>query len=120
MAMMNVTRRPPIIPVLLPEYRYCAKDEIIKPYRAHHCRICGTCVLKFDHHCPWIGQCVGARNHKFFINFNQATAVFTAYVFATLLAYTVKESDSDIDAQRIVIIALYAFSFVSIPVTDAS
>ncbi|KIY68821.1 zf-DHHC-domain-containing protein [Cylindrobasidium torrendii FP15055 ss-10] len=108
MAMMNVTRRPPITPVLLPEYRYCSKDEIIKPYRAHHCRICGTCVLKFDHHCPWIGQCVGARNHKFFINFNQATAMFTAYVFATLLAYTVKESDSDIDAQRIVIIALAA------------
>lgn len=52
MAMMNVDRKPPLTPVLLPQYRYCEKDELVKPYRAHHCRLCGTCVLKYDHHCP--------------------------------------------------------------------
>ncbi|KAJ6578702.1 hypothetical protein DFH09DRAFT_346566 [Mycena vulgaris] len=33
-------------------HRWCARCAIVKPYRAHHCRVCGTCVLKFDHHCP--------------------------------------------------------------------
>jgi hypothetical protein len=36
------TRRPNTTPVLKPEYRYCARDEHIKPYRTHHCRVCGT------------------------------------------------------------------------------
>lgn len=40
-----------------------------KPERAHHCRTCGTCILKFDHHCPWINQCVGLGNERYFILF---------------------------------------------------
>lgn len=39
---LSFTRTPPMTPILLPEYRYCARDGIIKPYRAHHCRACGT------------------------------------------------------------------------------
>jgi hypothetical protein len=45
-------RLPPTTPVLLPEWRYCKTCEIVKPYRTHHCRACGTCVLRYDHHCP--------------------------------------------------------------------
>ncbi|KAJ3972005.1 zf-DHHC-domain-containing protein [Lentinula raphanica] len=104
----HVTRRPPTTPVLAPEYRFCSKCMLIKPYRAHHCRVCGTCVLKYDHHCPWIGQCVGARNHKFFMNFNLATAIFTSYTFSTLIAYTVRSTNNneDLDPQQIILIAL--------------
>lgn len=40
-----------------------------KPERAHHCRTCKTCVLKYDHHCPWINQCVGLGNERYFILF---------------------------------------------------
>jgi len=43
--------------------KWCAK---YKPDRCHHCRICRTCILKMDHHCPWIYNCVGFRNHKYF------------------------------------------------------
>lgn len=42
----RVARRPRTTPVLLPEHRYCAKDEIVKPYRTHHCRSCGTVSLQ--------------------------------------------------------------------------
>lgn len=33
--------------------RFCEKCQIIKPDRGHHCSVCGMCVLKMDHHCPW-------------------------------------------------------------------
>ena len=36
-----ISRRPPTYPVLAPQYRYCRREEILKPPRAHHCRICG-------------------------------------------------------------------------------
>ncbi|KAJ3491933.1 hypothetical protein NLI96_g375 [Meripilus lineatus] len=104
---MMFTRRPSTTPVLLPEFRYCHKDEFVRPMRAHHCRACGTCILKYDHH--WIGQCVGAHNHKFFVNFLQWALLFCSWTFATLLAATVKSNSNpnrDIDPQQVVVIAV--------------
>ncbi|GLB44476.1 putative DHHC palmitoyltransferase family protein [Lyophyllum shimeji] len=106
-----ISRRPWTTPILRPENRYCPKDQIVKPHRTHHCRSCGTCILKYDHHCPWIGQCVGARNQKFFVNFVQAASVYTIYVFVTLIVFTVRSARSPqgrVDPQRIVVIALAA------------
>ncbi|XP_064131421.1 palmitoyltransferase ZDHHC20 isoform X4 [Loxodonta africana] len=34
--------------------RYCERCQLIKPDRAHHCSACDICVLKMDHHCPWL------------------------------------------------------------------
>jgi len=42
--------------------RYCSTCWIRKPYRAKHCAECGKCVLRFDHHCPFTGNCIGAGN----------------------------------------------------------
>ena len=36
--------------------------QVLQPPRAHHCRQCGKCVRKMDHHCPWINNCVGHEN----------------------------------------------------------
>jgi len=47
--------------------RYCKWCMRYKPDRCHHCRVCNSCVLRMDHHCPWIANCVGFRNHKYFL-----------------------------------------------------
>jgi len=41
----------------------------IKPNRAHHCRRCKRCVLKMDHHCAYLGTCIGLMNYKPFLLF---------------------------------------------------
>lgn len=48
---------------------YCKKCQYPRPPRAHHCKICRKCTLKMDHHCPWIGNCVGVYNQKYFYQF---------------------------------------------------
>ncbi|KAI6017944.1 zf-DHHC-domain-containing protein [Pisolithus microcarpus] len=68
----------------------CQKCHDTRPERAHHCRICNRCVLKFDHHCPVrINQCVGLYNERHFVLFMAylvfATSTFTIFGFPHVL-----------------------------------
>ena len=48
---------------------FCKKCNSYRPIRAHHCSTCKKCVMKLDHHCPWIFNCVGYKNQKIFFLF---------------------------------------------------
>ncbi|KAM7508752.1 hypothetical protein LguiA_019205 [Lonicera macranthoides] len=61
--------------------RYCRKCNQTKPPRCHHCSVCGRCVLKMDHHCVWVVNCVGALNYKYFLLF-----LFYTFLETTLSA----------------------------------
>ncbi|XP_043695328.1 protein S-acyltransferase 10 [Telopea speciosissima] len=41
----------------------CTYCNIVQPPRAKHCHDCDKCVLQFDHHCVWLGTCIGQGNH---------------------------------------------------------
>ncbi|KFG57701.1 DHHC zinc finger domain-containing protein [Toxoplasma gondii RUB] len=66
------------------ERRECKWCLHYKPDRTHHCRVCRTCVLKMDHHCPWIDNCVGWGNHKYFMLSIIYSSVLSIYVAATM------------------------------------
>lgn len=58
---------------------------IVRPPRAFHCNTCGVCIEAQDHHCPWMGTCIGKRNLKYFLAFLFWTAV---HAFATAIICT--------------------------------
>lgn len=47
----------------------CPDCKIIKFKRSRHCHQCHRCVKKFDHHCQWLNNCIGARNLGVFYTF---------------------------------------------------
>ncbi|XP_042219489.1 palmitoyltransferase ZDHHC20-B-like isoform X3 [Homarus americanus] len=72
------------------DIRYCDKCVQIKPDRCHHCSVCGVCVLKLDHHCPWVNNCVAFTNYKFFILFLGYALLYCLFIGATTLQYFIK------------------------------
>jgi ribosomal protein L40E len=66
------------------DFKICKSCNILKPIRAHHCQVCGYCVFKMDHHCPWINNCVGQNNHRYFMLF--LTHTLFGCIFVSLLS----------------------------------
>lgn len=75
----------------LPEssaWETCAKCTFLKPPRTHHCRVCDRCVLKMDHHCPWVNNCVGFHNYRYFCAFMLYLALCCIIVLLTSVVPT--------------------------------
>jgi palmitoyltransferase len=50
-------------PASSPRTYTCSYCQVVQPPRSKHCHDCDRCVLQFDHHCVWLGTCIGQNNH---------------------------------------------------------
>ncbi|CAL2029233.1 unnamed protein product [Caenorhabditis brenneri] len=69
-----------------PKDKYCMNCNNWKGPSTSHCKACDRCIYRMDHHCPHIGQCVGAHNQSHFFLFLLYLLIGTGLYF--LLAPT--------------------------------
>jgi len=98
------------------EVKKCHRCDGPKPSRCHHCKVCRRCVLKMDHHCPFVNNCVGLRNHRFFIMFLLELVLACTIIVAAMLPQllsALRHHPGDTLAHRIHIITSFAVALIA-------
>lgn len=97
--------------------KFCKTCMLFRPPRSSHCSICDLCVEEFDHHCPWIGNCVGKRNYVYFFKFLLSTNFLALTAFACCIAHVshydnVGEEKSQIVSLILAVLLFFVLFFV--------
>ena len=70
---------------------YCYSCSAYRPPRTSHCSLCDNCVERFDHHCLWLGTCIGKRNYRYFYFLTTCINIskFILWGFVAIILYDI-------------------------------
>jgi palmitoyltransferase len=69
----------------------CPECEVLRTPRSRHCNLCKRCVDRFDHHCPWVNNCIGKNNFRYFYCFILSQSLYLFAVSVVSVSYIILE-----------------------------
>ena len=99
---------------------YCYTCSLFRPPRTSHCSLCDNCVERFDHHCLWLGTCIGQRNYKYFYFLTASLNLSSVFQIGYSISHIVlnakkfknNENYNKIILWGLVAVSLYDFLFL--------
>jgi hypothetical protein len=91
---------------------FCEQCRVEQNLKVKHCRVCQQCILGWDHHCVWVGTCIGIENHRYFLLYLGSQTLCT--ILALDLLITAKFDLADSFPIWIILILFLVFSLIII------
>ncbi|EAN30464.1 DHHC palmitoyltransferase family protein [Theileria parva strain Muguga] len=70
--------------------KFCPTCHSYRPPRSVHCSDCDRCIVRFDHHCPYVANCIGYYNYKIFLSFLLVSSLYFSLIFSLFIYRSVE------------------------------